>query len=180
MNKKIVIAVVITILVVAVVGLVFVLNNDKGSAVAMETAQDLEGVINTINANVNSELASLMTNVVDVTDSESVSFFTGLESNENVEAVVVSEPMMTSQAYSFVLVKVSENADVESMKQQMLDNIDTRKWICVTAEKVYVTNHENLICLVMAREELAKPVYNEFKSLVDQKIGKELEKTEQI
>lgn len=179
MNKKIVIAVVVVVL-VAIVGLVFVMNKNSATSIAMETAQDLEGVINTINANVNSELASLMTNVVDVTDSESVSFFTGLESNENVEAVVVSEPMMTSQAYSFVLVKVSENADVESMKQQMLDNIDTRKWICVTAEKVYVTNHENLICLVMAREELAKPVYNEFKSLVDQKIGKELEKTEQI
>lgn len=180
MNKKIVIAIVVVVFIVAVLSVVFVLNKDNGAAVAMETSQDLVGIINTINTNVNSELASLMTNVVDVTDSESVTFFTGLASNENVEAVVVSEPMMTSQAYSFALVKVSENADIETMKQQMLDNIDTRKWICVTAEKVYVTNHENLICLVMASEELAKPVYDEFKNLVNNKVGKELEKTEQI
>lgn len=181
MNKKIVIAIVVAVvLVVAVIGLVFALNKDETPVIAMETAQDLEGAINTINANVNSELASLMTNVVDVTDSDSVSYFTGLSSNENVEAVVVSEPMMTSQAYSFVLVKVSEDADVETMKKEMLDNIDTRKWICVTAEKVYVTNHKNLICLVMASEELAKPVYEEFKNLVNQKVGKELERTEQI
>ena len=66
------------------------------------------------------------------------------------------------------------------MKQEMLDNIDTRKWICVTAEKVYVTNHENIIFLVMASDEWAKPVYDEFKSAVDGKVGKELQKTEEI
>lgn len=147
------------------------------AVIKMETAGDLESIINSIYEKANLELASLATTVVEVIDSDSVSFFTGLQSNKNVDAVVVSEPMMSSQAYSLVLVKVKDGADIENMKQEMIDNIDTRKWICVEAEKVYVTNHSNLICLVMSSEEIAKSVYTEFKNLVDNKIGKELEKT---
>ena len=59
----------------------------------------------------------------------------------------------------------------------MLNNINTRKWLCVEAEKVYVTNHSDLICLVMSSEEWAKPVYNAFKEIVQNKVGEELEKT---
>ena len=54
--------------------------------------------------------------------------------------------------------------------------IHTSKWICVSASKVYVTNHDNVIFLVMADEEWAKPVYDEFKKFVNNNIGKELEK----
>ena len=107
--------------------------------------------------------------------------YTGLKSTNNVETIVVSEPMMSSQAYSLVMVKTtSKKADIESMKQEMIDNINTRKWICVEAEKVYVTNYKDVIFLVMASDEWATPVYNEFKNLVGGKVGEELVKTTEI
>ena len=96
------------------------------------------------------------------------------------KAVVVSEPFISSQAYSAVMVKVSENANIKEMKQEMLDNIDTRKWICVSAEKVWITNYEDIIFLVMSSEEWGKPVYDEFKQAVGGKVGEELQKTEEI
>ena len=52
------------------------------------------------------------------------------------------------------------------------------KWICVSAEKVYVTNSGNVIFMVMSDEEWAKLVYDSFKEQVENKIGKELEKSE--
>ena len=177
MKKTIIIIVSILVVIALVVGAVFLLNN-KGekSVLSMATSEDLENIINSIYEKANIELPMLMTNVVDVSDVEAVTFSTGLKSNENIEQVVVSEPMMTSQAYSLVLVKVKEGADVESIKKEMVDNIDTRKWICVTADTLYATNHSNLICLVMSREELTKPIYNAFKEVVNQKVGKELER----
>ena len=185
MKKKIIIISFLIILIAIIIGVVVVLNNNNKNnqqqdqlLIKMETNQDLEEIINTVNKKANIGLNSLATNVIDITDKDSVTSFTGLESNQNIEAVVVSEPMMSSQAYSFVLVKTSEDADVESIKQKMIDNINTRKWICVSAEKVYVTNYKNLICLVMSSEEWAKPVYTEFKNLVNGQIGKELEKSE--
>ena len=74
-------------------------------------------------------------------------------------------------------VKVKAGSDIEAMKKEMLENINVRKWICVTAEKVYVTNNEDVIFLVMADADWAKEFYQGFSKYVDNKIGKTLEKT---
>ena len=84
---------------------------------------------------------------------------------------------MNAQAYSLAVVKVKENADIEKMKKEMLDNIDMSRWICVTAEKLYITNNGNIIFFVMSDEDWAKSVYEGFKKYVNNNIGKELEKT---
>lgn len=177
MKKAIIIILSILIVIALVVGGIFIFSKEEAPVVSMQTSQDLENIINAMYEKANVELPMLMTNVVDINDEMALTSFTGLKSKENVEQVVVSEPMMTSQAYSLVLVKVSDGADVEAMKKEMVDNIDTRKWICVTADKVYATNHSNLICLVMSREELAKPIYNTFKEIVEEKVGTELTRT---
>lgn len=176
MKKTIIIVVAIILVIALVVGGIFVFNKEEKPVVSMSTSEDLENIINSIYEKANIELPMLMTNVVDISDEEVLKSFTGLKSKENVEQVVVSEPMMTSQAYSLVLVKVADGADVETMKKEMVDNIDTRKWICVTADSLYATNHTNLICLVMSRDEVAKPIYNAFKEIVEEKVGKELTK----
>lgn len=185
--KKVIIGVVtIAIIALVIIGIVMISgkNRENGESTEnakMQTAQEMQDTLNSIYTKLGDQLpASLETREIDITDELAVKAATGLQSTENVEAVVLSEPMMSSQAYSAVFVKTAKGADVEKMKKEMCDNIDTRKWICVTAEKVYVTNHENIIFLVMSSEEWAKPVYDEFKSAVDQKIGKELSKTEEI
>ena len=66
------------------------------------------------------------------------------------------------------------------MKQEMLDNIDMDMWICVSADKLYITNSGNIIFLVMTNEEWATSVYNNFKKYVNNNIGKELTKSNNI
>ena len=44
--------------------------------------------------------------------------YTGLSSNENIDAVVVSEPMIGSQAYSLVLVKVKDGQDAIILERE--------------------------------------------------------------
>ena len=108
---------------------------------------------------------------------DEVTSYTGLKTNDGIESIVVSEPLITSQAYSVAIVKVKDNADVEKIKQEMLDNIDMRRWICVSAEQLYITNSGNVIFSVMADKDIAKAVYNDFKKYVNNNIGKELEKS---
>ena len=174
MKKQTIIAIVAVLIVAIIIGGVIAVNNNNSGnkdSVKIESAKDMKKMFSTINSNLKEKLPSLEIQEIDVSDEMQV-----LKSNENVEALVVSEPMMSSQAYSAVAVKVKSNADIETLKQEMLDNIDTSKWICVSASKVYVTNHDNVIFLVMADEEWAKPVYDEFKKFVNNNIGKELEK----
>lgn len=186
MKKKIVLIGVVVIAIVAIIVIAMLnLGNKKDkevskTAVKIETVQEMKNVFDDIYEKLGDEFPSVETNEIDVTDETTVMFMTGLKSNKNVEALVVSEPLMSSQAYSAVLVKVSKDANIEEMKKEMIDNIDTRKWICVSAEKVYVTNYENTIFLIMASEDWAKPVYEEFKRIVNGNIGGELQKTEEI
>lgn len=134
-------------------------------------------MINSINKDNKNVLPELETMKIDVKNIDEVTSYTGLTSNDNIESIVVSVPMMTAQAYSVAVVKVKDNADVEKIKQEMLDNIDMRRWICVSAEQLYITNSGNVIFSVMTDKDIAKAVYDDFKKYVNNNIGKELEKS---
>lgn len=180
MKKQTIITLVIIAIVVALVVAIWaaVANGKKtsGEGTKVETVAQIKEMFNAIYTKLKNELPSLETQKIDVSDSTQVNEYTGLKSNENVEAIVVSEPLMSSQAYSAVAVKVKAGANIESMKQEMLDNVDMAKWICVSASNLYITNSGNTIFMVMSDDDWAKPVYDAFKEYVNNKIGKELNK----
>jgi hypothetical protein len=84
---------------------------------------------------------------------------------------------MSSQAYSLVIAKVKEGTDADKLAKAMSENIDMRKWICVSAEVLYATSTEDLVFLVMSSEEMAKPVFDAFKNKVGN-VGEEYKKEE--
>ena len=169
---------IIGLILLAVISFViFILVSGSGNKGSVETPKDINDIINTINKNNKNVLPELETMKVDIKNIDEVTSYTGLKINDGIESIVVSEPLITSQAYSVAIVKVKDNADVEKIKQDMLDNIDMRRWICVSAEQLYITNSGNVIFSVMADKDVAKAVYNDFKKYVNNNIGKELEKS---
>ena len=178
--KKTTIIIILAIAVIAIIGAVVAVKlNTKTEELKLQTSEEIQNMLNNIYTNEAIQLPQLETAVIDVSDEMQVTTYTGLQSNQNVEELIVSVPFINAQAYSLAVVKAKENADIEKMKQEMLDNIDMRRWICVSAEKLYITNYKNIIFLVMSSEEWAKPVYEEFKNFVGNDIGKELEKSEE-
>ena len=96
---------------------------------------------------------------VDLTDTSedgkwALSYFTGLQSAENITDVCVYEPMMGSQAFSLVMVRTAEGADTKAVAQEMKDNIDPRKWICVGADEMMVVTYSDVVMLVMLDSQL--------------------------
>mgnify|MGYP000066614288 FL=1 len=169
---------IIGLILLAVISFVlFILVSGSGNKGSVETPKDINDIINTINKNNKNVLPELETMKVDIKNIDEVTSYTGLKTNDGIESIVVSEPLITSQAYSVAIVKVKDNADVEKIKQEMLDNLDMRRWICVSAEQLYITNSGNVIFSVMADKDIAKAVYNDFKKYVNNNIGKELEKS---
>ena len=157
---------------------IFILVSGKENTGSLETTKDIIKMINIIDKDNKNVLPELETMKVDIKNIDEVTSYTGLKTNNDIESIVVSVPMMTSQAYSVAVVKVKDTANVEKIKQEMLDNIDMRRWICVSAEQLYITNSGNVIFSVMADKDTAKAVYNDFKKYVNNNIGKELEKSE--
>ena len=157
--------------------IIFILVSGSHNKGNHETSKDINNIINTINKNNKDLLPELETMKIDVKNIDEVTSYTGLKTNDDIESITVSVPMITAQAYSVAIVKVKDGADVEKIKQEMLDNIDMRRWICVSAEQLYITNSGNLIFSVMADKDIAETVYNDFKKYVNNNIGKELEKS---
>ena len=176
--KKTIITIVSILIVLAIIIAIVVLNQKPKTKLAeMNSAEDLAALVKGIYKGMEDQLPSLMTQTIDVNDADMVKMTTGLENGNNLEYAVVSEPMMSSQAYSLVIAKVKDGVNANEIAKLMSENVNTRKWICVSAEKVYATSSGNIAMLVMADEDWAKPVYEKFKSLAEN-VDKEYEKTE--
>jgi len=176
MNKttKIVIAVVAIIAVIALA--VAIMPKPKTNLEPVTSGEELAALVDKVYGVSEVEKPMVMTQEINVTDNDAVRFATGLENGKDLEYVVISEAVVTSQAYSMVLVKVKDGVNIEAIAKEMNENIDARKWICVTAEKVLTTTSGDIICLVMSNEQTAKAVYNNFKTLAGN-VGEEYERT---
>lgn len=108
---------------------------------------------------------------VDLDDEYAVSSCTGLSMDDakKLENAVVSEPMMSSQAYSLVLVRVKDQKDTADIAQKMADGIDPRKWICVEADDLKVVSKDDIIMLFMVDSQFSfssEDVVNAFSEVV--------------
>ena len=179
MNKTVKIILIAIVVVALVIIAVLIFNKKpKTNLEPITSGDDLVALVDKIYEGQGELYSSLMTQEIDVTDNDNVPYYTGLENGENLEYLVVSEPMMMSQAYSLILAKVKDGVDANVVAKEMSDNIDTRKWICVTAEQLYATSSGDVVFLIMTNEEMATPIYEKFKTLAGN-VTEVYEKTEE-
>ena len=163
---------------VVLAGVIFVINSNKESKTneTLQTAGDIKKMLKTIYKNLANELPELTTEEINLKESELVESLTGLKSTDDINTLVVSEPVMGSQAIEVAVIKTKEKADITSMMQNIKDNVDMSRWICVSAEKLYIVNSGDVIFMVMADNDWAKSIYDEFVKYMDNKVGETLEK----
>lgn len=163
---------------VVLAGVIFVVSSNKESKTneTLQTAGDIKKMLKTIYKNLANELPELTTEEINLKESELVESLTGLKSTDDINTLIVSEPVMGSQALEVAVIKTKEKTDVEAMMQNIKDNVDMSRWICVSAEKLYVVSSGDVIFMVMADSDWAKSIYDEFVKYVDNKVGKTLEK----
>lgn len=178
-NKPLIIGVSLIALAVVMLAVIMLVRGrgNETSTSKFGTVDDVKTMVKSIYKDLGDILPALEFQKIN-SSTESLNYFTGLSDSSNVKFAVVSEPLMNAQAYSLVVLKVKDVSKIESMKQEMYDNINMAKWICVSAEKLYITNSDDIIFMVMASDDWATPVYNEFKKYVNNNIGKELTKTD--
>ena len=176
MKKKIIIPIVIVII-IAIVAIIVIMNNSNKHSANLNTTKEIKTALKTIQKNLGGTLPDLEVTEINPKDSELVSSYTYLTDPSIITSLVVAEPTMSSQAYLALIFKVKDNVNVEEVKKELLENIDMNRWICVSADVLYITNNGNTIFAVMSFEDWATPVYNEFVKYVDNNVGKTLEKT---
>lgn len=176
MKKKIIIPIAIAII-IAIVAIIVIMNNSNKHSANLNTTKEIKTALKTIQKNLGGTLPDLEVTEINPKDSELVSSYTYLTDPSIITSLVVAEPTMSSQAYLALIFKVKDNVNVEEVKKELLENIDMNRWVCVSADVLYITNNGNTIFAVMSFEDWATPVYNEFVKYVDNNVGKTLEKT---
>lgn len=102
---------------------------------------------------------------IDLSTPDTISYYIGISSADSIERAIFSEPMIGSIPYSMCLVKAKDGTDVDALKNEILNGVNARKWICVSAEKVAVMSCGNVIMMIMAKEEIVNDVCSAFTAL---------------
>jgi len=116
----------------------------------------LEEIMTKVYANIPEDERPMMLMNTEINE-ENIEYYLGTSDIE-YESALASESGVGSIAHSVVLVRTKENADIESIKTKIEDNVDPRKWICVGVEEddVIVENKGNLIILIMVEDETTR------------------------
>lgn len=78
---------------------------------------------------------------------------------------VSNTAMMSSVGHSVCLLKVPDGTDAAKVAEQINQNKDPRKWVCVEAEKAVVLQKGNYILLAMSTTDIVNTVSANFKKV---------------
>ena len=142
-------------------------NSENTETTTEAPAAELTGTLEEIAANIYANATTIEMMLgdpmeIDLADPDGANYYLGVASTDAIERAVFSEPMIGSIPYSMCLVKAKADADIEALKNEILEGVNYRKWMCVAAEKVLVTNCGSTIMMVMAAENIVDDVYNAF------------------
>ena len=133
---------------------------DTAGMVHLNSADEVSACMDEVYGGVAEDLLPMevSTTELDLGDTDMISYHTGLSDLDGIEGIYLSESMMSSTAYSAVYIRTTDEADAEAIRQQLMDNINPAKWICVTAEQQYAVLLGNDIFFVMGHQDTASAV----------------------
>lgn len=157
-------------------------TQEEQGMVHLGSAEEVAAFMDEMYANIPTDMVpmSLATMELDLQDIDTVSYHTGMTDLSQIEGIAISEPMMSSVAYSVVYIRTKDGADAEQIRQTLMDNVNPAKWLCVTAEKQVAGLFGDDIFFVMAAADTADLVYEEAVKIAEartMKVGEPLEKT---
>lgn len=137
----------------------------------------MTGLLQAIYEKASPEFAVMEPTEVDLADSNALSYYTGLTDGTLLTEAAFSEPMMSSQAYSLVAMRVAEGGDAKAVAQQVVDGVDASKWICVTADDVRAVVYGDVVLLLMVGSSLSDTLGDGLVSAFSETVGGEPEAT---
>ena len=117
---------------------------------------------------------------VDFADVEAAKYYIGVDPTAKVNRAVFVEPMIGSIPFSMCIIEGAEGVKIEDLKNEILEGVNYRKWVCVAAEKVLVSSCGNKILMVMSTEEIVDDVYNAFSAITENSAAAPLTKAGEV
>jgi hypothetical protein len=133
---------------------------DVSGMVHLESSDEVNAFIDEVYGAISSDMlpSSLMTNELGIDDADTIEYHTGLANLDGIENIYLSEPMMSSIAYSAIYVRTNDDADAATIRDLLMENVNPSKWVCVTAQKQSAVILGNDIFFVMGAPETVDAV----------------------
>lgn len=148
MKRRIIVSIIVILLIgLAVFLLVKLANKDKVND--GKTNDIVNGIYGNVDEEIKSNWDDITISRLDLNNMEVVTYNTGLKSIDGIESIYISETSDSFYSYSFVCVKVNEDANQESIKNDIYNNMDMYKWKYVYAKKLAVVEAGEYIFAVM-------------------------------
>ena len=129
---------------------------------------DLNKVAETLLENVETPMYE-----VTAIDEESFPYFTFVDFKDGYQAVT-ADALIGSIAHSVVVIS-TKDGDGATLANEVFENANPQKWVCVSAAKTAVMYTDNLVVLVMSQVDTVDAIKANFEA--NYKDGKVLEKT---
>lgn len=128
-------------------------ENNETTGASVSSVKSAADAIAFIENNVYSQVPDqlpmmMMTTELDLADTDSISYNTGLTDLTGITNIILSESGVGSFAYSFVYV-MTDGTNTADIQTALGEKIQPNKWICVSAEKISSVQLDNDIVLVM-------------------------------
>lgn len=157
-------------------------GNTEPEVPAFELTGTLEEIADKIYANetATDEMAIMPATEIALDDVDGLTYNLGVASADAIERAVISEPMIGSIPYSLALVKAKEGADIEALKNEILNGVNYRKWLCVAAEKIAVVNCGDVVMMIMATEEIVDGITAAFSTVCEGNVSEVLTRAGEV
>ena len=94
----------------------------------------------------------LMSMPLEMTDSETITYHTGLADVAGITDIIISESGVGSIAYSLVYLR-TDGTNTEEIQKTLGESINPRKWVCVGAEYIASVTLDNDVVLIMGAKD---------------------------
>ena len=140
-------------------------SNPTNSGSSNEGSEaDVSALIGKLDAVIGTADDEMMSNITEEVPQEAWPNIVYTNYVEGAKAVV-SQPMMSSIAHMVVLAHFPEGTDMQAVAEDMRNNMDPRRWLCVEPEKCAVETNGNYALLVMSTEGMVDSVVENFKNM---------------
>ena len=95
-----------------------------------------------------------MFQIADVTKDDTFSLVMGLSSAEGVANGTSCSAMMMTTPYSMVIATLDDGMDVQTVRDDFLNNLDWQKWVCVMPTGALIAQKGNMVLCLMGADAL--------------------------
>ena len=106
-------------------------------------------------------------------------YYSGIEASASLvedDAVYNDSVVRGDSPYSFVIVKLKDAKDSDTLKEEMKDGVNMRRWVCRNADYLITVNNGNYLLLVMGSKDACEKTADAFDSVLEEKSGTRLVK----